>query len=171
MRFVARLSRLSSLPALSCDNVETTEPPWRPMREQDFIAEISAEPDAVDPRLVYADWLTERGDPRGELIQVQCQLDRLDLRDEQRIDLEYRQRALLAQHGRDWSAAIREESACDSWHFRRGMIEQLEFPAATFLKGYDSILAKCPLREVKLTNVRYEYVDRLATCPALGREI
>jgi uncharacterized protein (TIGR02996 family) len=32
---------------------------------------IFADPDGVDAHLVYADWLTEHGDPRGELIMLQ----------------------------------------------------------------------------------------------------
>jgi uncharacterized protein (TIGR02996 family) len=39
-----------------------------------FIRAIIAEPDDDVPRLVYADWLDERGDPRGEFIRVQCAL-------------------------------------------------------------------------------------------------
>src|SRR4051794_36091905 len=39
-----------------------------------FLAAILAEPDNDAPRLIYADWLDERGDPRGEFIRVQCQL-------------------------------------------------------------------------------------------------
>ena len=42
------------------------------MREPDFIAAICAAPDDDGPRLVYADWLLERSDPRGELIQLDC---------------------------------------------------------------------------------------------------
>ena len=37
---------------------------------------IFANPDDDAPRLVYADWLLERGDPRGEFIQIQCKLGR-----------------------------------------------------------------------------------------------
>lgn len=43
-----------------------------PMTEQRFLADIAAAPDDDGPRLVYADWLTERGHPRGELIVLQC---------------------------------------------------------------------------------------------------
>ena len=55
--------------------------------EQQFLHAIQAEPDADAPRLVYADWLGERGDPRGELITVQCALERRDLAPEQRAAL------------------------------------------------------------------------------------
>jgi uncharacterized protein (TIGR02996 family) len=39
-----------------------------------FLAKIIAEPADDLPRLVYADWLDERGDPRGEFIRVQVEL-------------------------------------------------------------------------------------------------
>ena len=36
-----------------------------------FVAAICAEPDDDLPRLIYADWLDDRGDPRGEFIRLQ----------------------------------------------------------------------------------------------------
>lgn len=39
-----------------------------------FLAAIIADPDADAPRLTYADWLEERGDPRAAFIRVQCEL-------------------------------------------------------------------------------------------------
>jgi uncharacterized protein (TIGR02996 family) len=40
-------------------------------RERDFIAAIVDQPDNDEPRLVYADWLQEQQDIRGELIHLQ----------------------------------------------------------------------------------------------------
>lgn len=40
-------------------------------RHADFLAAIFATPDDDGPRIVYADWLTEIGDARGELINLQ----------------------------------------------------------------------------------------------------
>jgi uncharacterized protein (TIGR02996 family) len=40
----------------------------------DLEAQICANPDEPGPYLVYADWLQQRGDPRGDLITVQAQL-------------------------------------------------------------------------------------------------
>ena len=46
--------------------------------EDAFILDILEYPDDDTPRLVYADWLDDHGDPeRGELIRVQCALARL----------------------------------------------------------------------------------------------
>ena len=41
--------------------------------ETELLAEIYAAPDDDAPRLVYADWLQERGDPRGEFIALQLE--------------------------------------------------------------------------------------------------
>ena len=38
-----------------------------------LLAEVWADPDADAPRLVYADWLLQHGDPRGEVIVLQVQ--------------------------------------------------------------------------------------------------
>lgn len=42
--------------------------------EIELIAAIARAPDDDAPRLVHADWLQQRGDPRGEWIAVQCAL-------------------------------------------------------------------------------------------------
>jgi len=42
-----------------------------------FLKGILAQPDDDTRRLVYADWLEERGDQRCELIRLQCALDKL----------------------------------------------------------------------------------------------
>jgi uncharacterized protein (TIGR02996 family) len=42
-----------------------------------FLHAVIEHPDDDGPRLVYADWLDEQGDPRGEFIRVQCELARL----------------------------------------------------------------------------------------------
>ena len=37
-----------------------------------FLRKIADHPDEELPRLIFADWLEEQGDPRAELIRVQC---------------------------------------------------------------------------------------------------
>lgn len=44
----------------------------RPITERRLLEAILAAPNDHGPALVYADWLTERGHPRGELIVMQC---------------------------------------------------------------------------------------------------
>lgn len=75
------------------------------MDDASLLAAIAARPDDDAPRLVYADALLERGDPRGELIQVQCALAKLDEDDARRKALAAREAALLEAHGGAWTAS------------------------------------------------------------------
>src|SRR5262249_8011657 len=43
-------------------------------KDESFLAAISAAPDDDALRLVYADWLEERGDVRGEYLRLLCAL-------------------------------------------------------------------------------------------------
>jgi uncharacterized protein (TIGR02996 family) len=47
--------------------------------EAPFLAAIRADRDEDQPRLAFADWLEEQGDPRAEFIRTQCELARLEL--------------------------------------------------------------------------------------------
>jgi uncharacterized protein (TIGR02996 family) len=60
-----------------------------------LLATLRAAPDDDEPRLVYADYLSERRDPRGELIIVQCRLARIAADDPERPTLEGRVRELI----------------------------------------------------------------------------
>src|SRR5262245_47789794 len=44
--------------------------------EAAFLADIAADPGDDLVRLIFADWLSERGDPRGDFLRVQCELAR-----------------------------------------------------------------------------------------------
>ncbi len=74
-----------------------------------FVAAVAASPEDDLPRLVFADWLDENGDPeRAEFIRVQCELAKAavwqdtDFRDA----LLARMRALLAAHRKRWMAPV-----------------------------------------------------------------
>jgi uncharacterized protein (TIGR02996 family) len=49
------------------------------MNEIEFLNAVEAEAANPVPRLVYADWLDEQGDPRGELLRIQEELRRIDV--------------------------------------------------------------------------------------------
>jgi uncharacterized protein (TIGR02996 family) len=63
-----------------------------------LFAEVYARPDDDQVRLVLADALITRGDPRGELIQLQLQPE---------ADHARRTMSLLQQHGLSWLGALR----------------------------------------------------------------
>ena len=69
------------------------------MTEEDaFIQAIVASPDDSAPRLVFADWLEERGDPRGEDIRLDCQMGALSADDPRRGPIIRRKQALRRAH-------------------------------------------------------------------------
>ena len=45
--------------------------------EAAFLATICERPDDDGPRLIFADYLDERGDPLGSFIRIQCALARM----------------------------------------------------------------------------------------------
>jgi uncharacterized protein (TIGR02996 family) len=93
-------------------------------QDEAFLQSILEAPEDDTPRLIYADWLDEHGDPeRAEFIRVQCELARLPEGDARRARLKLRERALLAQHEATWAAPLR--GRVSSWKFRRGFVEQI----------------------------------------------
>ena len=82
---------------------------------------MAESPDDDRPRLVYADWLLARGDPRGELIQIQCARAGQGYR--ARPDLQRRELELLREHGERWLAEVGLEE--HEGAFRRGFIEDV----------------------------------------------
>lgn len=74
--------------------------------EEDFLKEIWAAPLDDGPREVFADWLQQRGDPRGELIVLQLAIARGRPGDPEQKKRLTRVRALLAEHGRKWMGPL-----------------------------------------------------------------
>jgi uncharacterized protein (TIGR02996 family) len=74
--------------------------------EEPFIRAILAAPADHAPRLIYADWLEERGDPasasRAEYLRVECQLEIPAAGDRKRRRLQARLRELRGLVGDDW---------------------------------------------------------------------
>ncbi len=85
----------------------------------ELLAEIYRAPHLDDARAVYADWLGERDDPRGELISLQ-------LSPEQTPAMRARQAQLLDAHGRSWIGPIEPVIALSCAVFRRGFLAEAE---------------------------------------------
>src|SRR5215207_10201425 len=115
---------------------------------EDFITQILVDPDDDRPRMVYADWLMREGDPRGELIAVQCALARHATQNEDvgpLEPLEWRERTLLKTYGKSWT--IDAETRLKYWGefgFRRGFIEALTFNGG-YHDTYDKVREAAPL--------------------------
>jgi uncharacterized protein (TIGR02996 family) len=82
-----------------------------------WLAQIAASPDDDAPLLVYADALIQEGDPRGELITVQCALAREESTDEPLGDvarLISREHALLKKQPASTSRATSSTTTAPS---------------------------------------------------------
>ena len=99
-----------------------------------FLSAIMKAPDDFDAYGVYSDWLAERGDPRGEFIQVQWQLD------DPNFDADARKRAkaieatLLEQNKDHWLEELAPELT-ENW--KPAELDWIPTPYAyTFARGF-----------------------------------
>jgi uncharacterized protein (TIGR02996 family) len=76
------------------------------MNDADFLTAIQAAPHDAAPRLIYADWLEERGDVRAELIRVEEEMRRLPVFADRYWQLKPRGKALRALAASDWMEAL-----------------------------------------------------------------
>lgn len=84
-----------------------------------FLQAILENPDEDSPRLIYADWLDEHGDPdRAEFIRLQIELAHLPEEDPRRPHLERQEKALLARPGNTWAGPL--VALARRWAFLRG---------------------------------------------------
>lgn len=89
-------------------------------------------------RLVWADALLERGDPRGELITAQCALARGGLPRDASLRLRRREMALLEE-------VPGLEGLADGWSWTKGAIEEISIRADTFLRHRAELFERAPL--------------------------
>lgn len=131
-----------------------------------FLEAIRTDPDDLSARLVFADWLEEQGDPRGEFIRAQCALSHNHMDDRQRARFAAREQELLALHEEEWTAPFRDIAS--AWTFRHGFVEDVVIDAKAILdKPVDSLVLLAPIRGVTIKNVGTLIVD-VADLPLLG---
>jgi uncharacterized protein (TIGR02996 family) len=131
-----------------------------------FLDRVCADPDDDAPRLIYADWLDERGDPRGEFIRIQIALARMPAGDPVAAPLRDREAVLLARHHARWSARLKGVAG---WtEFGRGFVETVNIEARTFLHRAADLFRLAPVRHVRLLDVG-STLGRLTDCPFLAR--
>jgi uncharacterized protein (TIGR02996 family) len=141
------------------------------MEHEGFLRAIRAEPDDEALRLIYADWLEENGDPRGEFIRVQCELirwsdpvPRIDkLRDAESLrywqeeeklatneeyhTLKVREQQLLTGLEQAWVGPLWD--LIGTWPkrrtFRRGFVERVRLSPRDFITHAFELFERCPL--------------------------
>jgi uncharacterized protein (TIGR02996 family) len=145
---------------------------WRSWREstdgrlrshRPFLDAIQADPESDVPRLAYADWLAEHGDPWSEVIRIQCRYPNGHMPWETADLLE----KLLTEHQHRFDRGGDDFSVYAG--FRRGMVEEIQCSAATFLQLGDRIWQTFPLVNVLSLDKIQGRGKRLAEQSALSR--
>ncbi len=152
--------------------------------DEAFLQAIREAPDDDGPRLVYADWLDEHGQPdRAEFIRVQCERARRDEEDPRARALHQRAGELLRAHWEEWVGPLRAATRPlgprfgEGWltrgyspgglaKFRRGFVDTLTLGTEEFLTRADVLARLLPLRELVLIGAGRR-AEALAAAPYL----
>jgi uncharacterized protein (TIGR02996 family) len=125
-----------------------------------LVAALRENPDDLAAHMAYGDYLAERGDPRGEFIQVQLALENAKLPPERRAELKRREAELLAAHQAEWLGPLaklfqRKDGSHCTWArgwLAEACINDLGGPEACLLRD-------CPaaslLRSLDLPHIRH----------------
>ena len=132
--------------------------------EARFIREIGDAPDDLGYRAVFADWLSEKGDPRGEFITLQLAAGRGPLS----AAAARRMGALLKAHQGTWLRTIaralpvgQKAGDCADVRFENGFLTDVELNLGNFVpKPGDPVLRT--VRRLQVTGFRSERQNELA---------
>lgn len=131
-----------------------------------WIASILEAGDDLSPRLLYADWLEEQGQPeRAEFIRIACQLSMLAATDPRRHTLAKRWDDLEAAHEREWVRPLRRIGG--TWRFLWGsaFVEEAVLRAADLIAHAATIYRHTPLTRVHLREAQ----GQVAALAAIGQ--
>jgi uncharacterized protein (TIGR02996 family) len=128
-------------------------------------------PDDDAPRLVYADWLIDRGDARGEFIRLQIEQARLPNEHSDRWNELNELIATLWKANRVEMAGELAPYAKAQWHFRRGFVEAVAMTATQFAKDGDRLLRLQPVHHLVLATPRPSATDMRKLANADGMRL
>jgi uncharacterized protein (TIGR02996 family) len=140
--------------------------------EKALLAAIWEHPHEDTPRLVFADWLQETGEPanvaRAEFVRLQCELAELGWDDPARAEPERRAEALRKRHGGTWKAGLPKRLR--SVRYSRGFPQPSRTIGAADLDAIpDSEWNAVPLWNVSLARHDAATLGALAASPKLLR--
>ncbi|MCI0705424.1 MAG: TIGR02996 domain-containing protein, partial [Planctomycetia bacterium] len=140
--------------------------------QKQLLRAILDNPDEDTPRLIYADWLDEHGDPgRAEFIRVQCRLAERKQRTHVPGDDPEEQRAfeLFKQLGTRWLAELLVIRNLRWGGFYRGFPGVSVTNATTLVRAEEKIWSAAPVEMVTLTGLSGNSARVLAGSEVLGR--
>ena len=104
--------------------------------QQPFMDSILADPDDLSNYQVFSDWLIERGDPRGELIGLELQLNSPNVKGDERKTLSLKVKELEDAHAHLWMpeplvpylcSEPEDRDASYSFSFSKGFLASIYF--------------------------------------------
>lgn len=134
-----------------------------------LLQDVLDHPDSDQARLVYADWLMERKDPRGEFISLSIQLE--SATGEKQETIGARKQALEDEHGSRWLAEIGwPEKSLGVPEFEKGFIRKMGVLAQVLVPIMGSVFAREPVRELEIRSVKpASLLDDILANPKLQR--
>jgi uncharacterized protein (TIGR02996 family) len=136
-------------------------------KEASLLASILDHPFDEAARQVYADWLIERGDARGEFIAVQNELALGRVDEERRAQLLSREQALLDANAPRWLKGVSESDLRVS--FANGFVDAVTVLDAEGLFSAASTFDREPLRQVVVKTSRTLDVSRFLALGFVSR--
>jgi uncharacterized protein (TIGR02996 family) len=145
------------------------------MRSEDdlFLTAVSAAPWDDLPRLVYADWLDDRGGPgdaeRAEFIRLHCERWRTQERRRYPRPMKERIAGLRAANEAVWRAALPILPGVEWGRYWRGFVSEARFSSpAALLEQAGAAFAACPVQFVQVSGVRPEDAEAVCRLPQLA---
>jgi uncharacterized protein (TIGR02996 family) len=128
---------------------------------------IRADPDDLERRIAYADWLQAHGDTsRAEFVRLQCEMALLPEDDPLQPELKLREQALLTEHGKLWQGYLPTRQGLGDWKFIYGLPGGVSAQDEhVFLENAEAIFNAAPIQSLTLRRL-YD-IHALANSPYL----
>lgn len=137
-----------------------------PSLDPKLLADILERPLDDATRLVLADALQEKGDPRGHFIVAQCRLEERGLPRDERSTLKREVASLLANHRAEWAGVA---AKLGSHTMRRGFVDEVATSAEALVPVCADLFATQPVTRLTLEGVSPDAVRPLADGGAFER--
>lgn len=142
--------------------------------EETFLQDIIAHPEDDTPRLIFADWLEEREDPRGQLIRLQCEMATSPKWTDDYFDLWDQEYFLMARHQGAWREELPSHYGIAWGDFHRGFVDSISsYGIEPFLNHGAEVCAAAPITQLRLISAASPSQNEdhlwqeMAQCPAL----
>ncbi len=137
-----------------------------PSLDPKLLADIIERPEDDASRLVLADALQEKSDPRGHFIVAQCRLAQRGLARDERSSLQRDVASLLKAHGAEWAGVAARLGA---YTMRRGFVDEVSASAEDLVAVCAELFATQPITRLTLDDASADTLAPLAEDGAFQR--